>query len=547
MKESTGSWLLEFLLGGLFVAMSSAAHLDGPFANRSYTTFQRYAVAVAYYALGYLGVYYVLAMLASWFVESLHLDVRTVIGFLFDSPAWIALFSVLVMPRVPYLSAMDQHFREQAWYVGGIPTEATRLRNALRDANYVVKDRGATEIVYTALRRGLSLGTLGSFPDRTLHALYARASELKYLLDQCAQRPRFRAFFSDNARPLHDLTRRFDQLSFKTTRALDAISGLNVMMDSASGKADNWDSLSSLVESEVYAGTPTVLDPAVSTSRTLINNLRDDMRSFVDDSAMLLAQLTLYHRWTERGRVELLKEIGIEVQAAGQPRFRFLFPVFAAVLVVMLFSAIFLSGIGDQATLREMIGLTLMVPTLFVVALFCAVYPKQYFSFANIDVYGRLPYAFFFFAGVAAASISFVIGLAFRALIYQNGERALQSAIQKSPWLLISFTVAAVVAILIQDRPPSERLRAHRRWIDGLVMGISLGVASVAVQYLLPYTQRASPTESLGWSFGISALLGGFVGFFVPARFRSSYRAAERERAVPVGARHSAAAGGQHT
>jgi hypothetical protein len=546
MSASAQFWLLEFVLGGLFVAMSSAARFNGPFADRSYTTFQRYAVAVAYYALAYLGMYYVLAMGASGLVDKLGLDVYTIRGFLLGSPPWMALFTVLVIPRLPYLAAIDQRFREHVWYVGGIPIEATRLRNAIRDANYAVKDKGATEIVYTALRRGLSLGTLGAFPDRTLHALYTRAAELKYLVENCARQPRFHAFCSENARPLHDLTRRFDLLSFKTTRALDAIAGLNVMLDTASGKTDNWGSLSTLVENEVYAAKPTVLDPAVSTSRTLINNLRDDMRSYVDDSALLLARLTLYHCWTEHRRVALLQGIGVEVRAVAQPGFRALFPVFSAVLAVMLLSALFLNGEVNSMSLREAVGLTFMVPTFFVTAVFCAVYPKQYFSFANIDVYGRLPYAFFLSAGAAAASISFVIGLAFRALIYQDGERALASAVHKSPYLLIIFTVAAVVAFLIQDRPPSERPRTHRRqrWIDGLWMGLSLGIASAAVQSFMSHEQNL-PIDAglLAGPFVFAALIGGFIGIFVPARFRTSYRSDGRQRVVPVGAPQTRATG----
>jgi len=129
MKELTWSWLIELSLGGFFVLVSSAARLDSPFANRSYTTFQRYVIAFAYYALGYLGVYYMLATLASWCLHSL--NVGGVFEFLLASPPWLALLIVLIVPRFPYLSAIDRAFREHARYIGGIPFEAIRLRKEI--------------------------------------------------------------------------------------------------------------------------------------------------------------------------------------------------------------------------------------------------------------------------------------------------------------------------------------------------------------------------------------------------------------------------------
>jgi putative flippase GtrA len=534
LSSDDWQWVSSFLLGAAFVVAYCAARLEGPFADRSYTTFYRYSIATCYYAIGYLGAYYLIVATSSWALRTMVPDSARVLSSVMGTPAWVALLVVVASSRLPGLSTLDQMFRRHARHIGGIPMEAKRLRDAVRIAKRELGEDSSTEIHYSVLRRGLDLGNMRSVPDYTLHALFLHASELKHCLEKCQQEPRFARFFDDNARPLHDLSRRFDYLLFKSSRGLDAVGGLNELVDRTSGKSDNWDSLGSLVESEVYAGRSNVLDPAISTSRLLLNTLRDDMRFFIDDTAMLLARLTLYYGWTERSRVGLLKQIGVPVPPIAQPRYRLLFVVFAVVFVTMLLGTT-LFGTAGATTAREVAGLLLMVPTLFVAALFCAVYPKQYFAFANVSVFGRPPYLFFIFSGVAAATLAFVISLAFRTLMYQDGEYALRRALESSPWLLMSFTVAIVVAVLIQDARSFESAahQQRRRWRDALILTFALSTAGVVVQLLLPYTNPSYQPRP--WAVAISAVIGAFIGYFVPGRFRTVCT----QEVCPVPAVHS--------
>lgn len=522
MSSGEWQWVSSFVLGAVFVALYCAARFEGPAADRSYTTFCRYAIATGYYAVGYLGIYYVIVATSSWALRALVPEADGLFGYVLGTPAWVALIIVVLLSRFPWLSRFDQMFRQHARYIGGIPTEALRLRDAIHAAKFEIPPDSSTEIHYSLLRRGLDLGNMHSVPDHTLHALFLHAAALKHFLEQSVREPRFARFFNENARPLHDLTRRFDHLLFKSSRGIDAIGGLSDLVNRTSGKSDNWDSLGSLVETAVYADKPSVLDPAISTSRMLVNNLRDDMRFFIEDTAMFLARLTLYHRWTERGRVELLKHIGVPVEAVAQPRYWLLFVVFGVVFVVMFFGMTAFGTAGDR-TAREIALLLLMVPTLFVVALLCAIYPKQYFAFANVNVFGRPPYLFFAYAGIAAAVLAFTIGLAFRTLIYQDGEEALRRALESSPWLLISITVAVVVSMLVQDARTFENAarRQRRRWSDAAILAVALGVAAVVVQLLLPYTRSIADFQPRTWPILFSALIGGFIGYFVPCQFRT--------------------------
>lgn len=517
-QEFSAHWLLQFVLGGLFVILVTAARFQGPNADRSYTTFFRYSIATIYFVCGYLGIYYVIATSAAWLLHSWD---PLPFSDVFISPPWLALLLVAVVPRIPVLSRLDHTFRLHARAIGGIPNEALRLRDAMRHVRCVLPEAVSREIHYSVLRRGLDLGDMKSAPDSTVHSAFTQASEVKHVLDRCERQRRFTRFFSDNQRQLHDLARRYDALMFKSTRTVDAIGELNDLVDRTSGKLDNWESLGELVETEVYAGKAGVLDPAISTSRMLANNLREDMRLFIDDALLFIARLVLYYRWTEKGRIALLRQLGVIVPSSRTPKYRSLIAVFVLVLASMFFGTMIFGAAGKQ-TAREIAGVLFMVPTMFIVALFCAIYPKQYFSFANVSVYGRPPYLFYVAATLAAGVLAFLVGLTFRVFIYQNAVMAFDKALQNSPWLLVSMTVAGVMAMLVQDRPPIDPKAARRlRWRDAATLSIALGIASMVVQSILPYTQAFPSNRPIAWGIGISMLLGACIGYFVPARFRA--------------------------
>jgi hypothetical protein len=517
-QEFSPHWLLQFVLGALFVILVTAARFRGPNADRSYTTFFRYSIATTYFVCGYLGIYYVIATSAAWLLHGWN---PLPFSDAFVSPPWLALLLVAVVPRIPVFSRLDHTFRLHARAIGGIPNEAIRLRDAMRQVRCILPEAVSREIHYSVLRRGLDLGDMKSAPDSTVHSAFTQASEIKHLLDRCERRRRFTRFFSDNQRELHELARRYDILMFKSTRTVDAIGQLNDLVDRTSGNLDNWESLGELVETEVYAGKAGVLDPAISTSRMLANNLREDIRLFIDDALLFIARLVLYHRWTERRRIALLRRLGVIVPPAQVPRFGSLLAVFVLVLASMFFTTMIFGAAGKQ-TAREIAGVLFMVPTMFIVALFCAIYPKQYFSFANVNVYGRPPYLFYVAATLAAGVLAFLVGLTFRVFIYQDAVVAFDKALQNSPWLLISMTVAGVMAMLVQDRPARDVQAARRmRLRDAATLSIALGVASAVVQSILPYTQAFPSTRPVLWGIGISMLLGACIGYFVPARFRA--------------------------
>jgi putative Mn2+ efflux pump MntP len=503
---STWHFVGDFTLGAALLVIFSTARLSSPQTDRSYTTLFRFFIEAACYSTAYLGVYALLVGFASFAIADLS-----------DISGWTALL-ILLFSCIPPVSAWDRALRRHVHRMGGIPSEAMNLRDAILHAKCEIGD---TEVYYGVLRRGVDLGNMQSLPDHTLHGLLKHASELRYILEQCVQERRFNTFFTDNSRLAHDLKRRFDDLLFKTSRAFAALGELSGMVDRTSGIPDTWDSLGSVVQEEVYTGSTAVLDPAISASRVLLNSLRGEVSAYLSDTALLLARLTLYAGETERGRVALLQSIGIKAQKQVRPRYHVLLTSFGVVLVLLCIGTAMFGAAQSNDGNREVAGTILMVATIFISSQLCAIYPKQYFAFANVDAFGRLPYPFFVVAGLAAAVAAFVIGLAFRMLIYQDAGKALHIAGQRSPWLVVSFTLAVLMAALIQDTDDfaTPTARTVHRWRDALVLALGLTAAGVVVVLLLQHTDpQHAPSV---WAAGFVGLIGGTLGYMVPHRFRN--------------------------
>jgi hypothetical protein len=525
LNEFTPQVWLSFLLGAAFATIVAGARLRGPEADRSYTTFYRYSVATAYFSLGNLAVY-MLALCGLW--AAYQFEPGSPVDYLIQSPGWIAIFTAGVLPRLKPFTSLDNLFRSHARRIGGMPDEALVLRDAIVAAKRSLTERDRSEIHFELLRRGLDLGRQRQQPDNTLHAQFQHAAELKFLLEKCMHQRRNLAFARENARALQLLTRRFDHLMFRSSRSSEAIGQLHELADSVSGASGNWEALGALVENQAYGGsTSSALNPASSTSRMLVGNLRDDMRYFCNDAALLLARLTLYKRRTEGSRVRFLHQFGLQITPVARPHFRSLGAVFTVVFIAMWIAGVVRS---TSASPSEAMGLLVMIPTIFVTALLCAVYPKQYFAFANVDIYGRKPYWFYIAAGLAATVLAFVIGLVIRMIRLQDGEQALNNAIQNSPWLFVTFTLAFVMAILVQDTygTRDDKHDALRSWRDAIWVAAAMGAAMILAQSLLPLTR---PTYSPNyWMAALNMAIGAFIGYYVPKRFRNIYAMSANDR-----------------
>ena len=514
MNGAIPNWTPSFAFGAVFILFLAAARMRGHGADRSFTTFPRYLIASGLYAVWYLALY-AIALCVLWVLHE-NAPLR-LWDFLTQRPEWIALFTVAVLVYLPLLSHLDRLLRRQARKVGGMPDEMIRLRDAIGIAPRSIPREKLRELHFRMLRRGIDLGSHSSVPDQTLHSRFQQASELMCIIECCEQDSRFTAFMGDNAPNLQALTRSFDRVSFRSSRTFEAIGRLHKLANTSTGSS-GWETLGTMVETQIYCDSANELDPVTATNKMLIVNRRDELRYFIEDAATFLARLALASRRTYRGRIALMCDIGIQVKAEKQPRLGILVAVFGGLLVSILGVSAYLN---PDAPYRDIAFASFMVSTCFVVSLLCAVYPKQYFAFANSDIYGRRPWAFFAVAGLSALLLSFVISFMFR-LAKLRGDLALTitESWVKWPYLLLECALAVTVAVLIQDRLTSNgRRREHGRAFDAVVVALALaGATSIAHLVLTGFDWESRITP---FAVAFVAAIGAAIGFFVPNRFRT--------------------------
>ena len=513
MNASDLGWLPNLALGIVFVVFVSVARLRGHGADRSFTTFGRFCIAAICYCIFHLVLFFALLELA----DTVDTNAPTAaVHFLEANPAWLALVCVAMFAYLPPVSTLDRMVRSYARRIGGMPEEMYRLRDAISLAPRSITKEQFRELHFRLMRRGIDLGTRRGIPDQTLHSQLLQATELKCIIERCENDLRFSAFMRDNAPSLHELARSFDHAIFRMSRSAEAMGRLHTLANENTGQTGSWDALGAMVENQTYAEGGGGLDPVIATSKMLIANRRDDMRQFVDDASTLLARLTLALRRTERGRIRMLRSVGVKVTLVRRPRFSSLFGVFAVLVPGLVLSA-YLFGSG---TSQNSIRMACMVSISFVAALICAVYPKQYFPFANKNIYGHHPWMFYVAAGLAAGAISFAISLGFKLFTVEGVDTAFDKAVDSTPWQLLEVTLAVTVAVLIQDRFDAEgRRRIRGRWLDALVLAAAMTGAMVCVLAIFSFTRPDKPI--MWWAIGLMAVIGGFLGFYVPARFRS--------------------------
>jgi hypothetical protein len=519
-------WVPSFLLGAAFVIFVAGARLRGNGADRSFTTFTRYLVAVGCYAIWQFALYFCL-MCVVWFLDDRFANplLRT----LSAQPAWVALASVAVFVHLPFISGLDRILRRQARRIGGMPDEMYRLRDAIAAAPRNISKEMFKELHFRLLRRGIDLGNQRSVPDQSLHSMFVQVAELKCIVERCEQDSRFAGFMRDNAAALHALARSFDHVIFRSSRSSEAVSRLHELANANTGRSGSWESLGAMVENQTYSEGVNNLDPVIATSKMLIADRRGDMRGFVENAATLLARLALASRRTEIGRIKLLRGIGVKVIPAKRPKFQALFVVFAVVFLAMSGTIAALAAVGMMSFDSRSALWT--VPLYFVFGVACAVYPKQYFPFANVDVYGRQPWAFYLCAGLSAATLAFITGLIHKLLREEHVDVALSQAYGRSPWLLIPFAVAVSIAVLIQDRYDAfGQRKAPGPLFDCAVVTTALVIAMAASQFLLTLTRP--DYEPRFWTLVPMIVIGAFIGYYIPKRFRTEVR----ERRVPPAA-----------
>ena len=496
----------DLAVGTVTVLFYSANRFNTPSTNRSSTTAERYFLAVSLYCLSAVGAY--AALLYSphliAFLASGNEDELPPIAQQLSSPLVVALLMTVLLPKLPLLSAADQWIRKRLQDMAAIPQEVRRFSATLRKQSLVV-----SEEVRAAIREKLRdedfdekdvRFDLGPGPNR----LWTLLTTLFTGLEQWEADRRMQAYLQETGDGLEELRKRYRALApkaktcFKLLRESAAVADAGKARDAAELCAEDFSEQAT--------------------------KLHDDVLDFVSRGV-------LRTEFSDAARSHRLEALGFTVTIAAQPlTLNHVLSLFGVVGVLMVASSELLSYGGPRMSGVLLVRMA-MIAAFYSVAVACAVLPKQRWAFAKREPGQLRPVAFYFAAGAMALVITQVVSFAFNCVLERSLELGKQRFLLSYPWGLVTFTVAVVTAVLIDDVPDARCPRWLWRVLEGLVAAAAVTVAAYVAHGWLQELASASRQAVAGYhpqplAFKLcrSGAVGFVIGYLVPTWYRNPLR-----------------------
>ncbi len=569
-------WAYEFAAGAVIIALLLRSRFVDRFRETMMTTPPRFYLGLAVYLLGPLTLY---TCLASMLYSSEWFTFDDPAGRVLCSPLWIALLTVLLFAGFFQFREMEARIRRFAHRVAGIPDLALKLRDTLRSTPYNMSPDIAEAVRLILLRRGIELEEISDARHSVLQSRLVTATALLESIDQWAEQPRCRRFARAVKSERLRLREVVDRIAFRITsthRGLHDVAEVLARQKPAQESEETlWDTLDASAKQNIYTGERDLMTEVMSATHFVYDDLRDDLNSALDDIHLVIAQGALRYEFTNRQRRKRLEQLGFEafqlpiapmgvllyaylivlvgvfagsmltgstsagkvnqakaaVQAFGvdpnedQASIMALFEILPATLEVdekgILAAKSEYDRLyevhGDQGKMGRALKV-MMIATIQLVALLCAILPKYHFTWANESLTGRPPVPFILGVGPIAGALAIAVGFPFRALMAGGVDAAFDFYKTGFPWCLMAWATATCVAWLVQDHTWRNEPSPRRQQIkDGLCLLAAWEVAILCVRYLLAASGGRVPPPQILIS---GAIIGFVVGFIVPSAFR---------------------------
>jgi hypothetical protein len=499
--HTTPDWT-QILIGALFVVIFAAGRFNTPPTNRYSTTLLRFYLAASCYVLFEITLY-----LALIFTPAL-VEVPAFFAPLLSGPTAAPLAALLLfvlVPKIPPLAEADGWVLEHLQRMGAIPFEARRLAAELRRSRFTVPAQLREKVVTRLVSQGFSPGEVLFAESTALEHVWTKISALMIQIEEWEIDRRFVGFLARFAIERDGLRTRYDRLA----PTLQLLHG--VAPEGMEGKGDR-----------------------------LMLHVQNELQ---ERSAELLAAIYLFVSrgllqcgTTYAARAAELSRLGFDANTVAlKPKISLdqLIALFLAIEGTMMLGLVAFFQPGSLGYGRMLVQVT-MVSIMYTVAVLCAVYPKESWSFACKDGLVR-PAAFYVTAGLLATAASLAIRLVFQLAVYPAS--AWRHFKLYSPYSLCAFVAAVMVAWMLDDEP-TPRLSRHRlRWIESLVGGGMLLLSSVmALQWIQWLAQAHEELNKIlleqpvmpAVAIGLPTVIGFGIAFLIP----TWYRDAARERGL---------------
>lgn len=515
---------LESLVGAAFVVFYAFDRFGKPPAepggravtchSRATTTAAAYYSAVVLYCGAGLAVYTALLLYPSVLdkLERLAPDlVELVPEVLRQSPAVVlALLLTVLLPKVPVLAAVDEFMRRRLQHMAAIPHEVRRLAAELRRAPFRVPDEAEQrEIVAALVAEGFDAADLRFDGGTSPQTLWTRLATLVRRLDAWDADPHLQEYFLSCPGELAALRERYEEILPKARRCFQLSREL----------------------------APDVPDQRAATA---LAAYRDDVTNQVE--ALLKAlydavgRAVLLCDLTHQRRARRLQGLGFDVtvEPIRHISLNSLMLLFTAGSV--LFTLIFLVAPQTRPgeTAVDVLLRSVMIASIYCVALWCAVTPKSRWSLARRHPGSERPWAAYLASAVAAAAAGIAVSFLTKLLSLGSVVTAWDRTLESAPWAVMTFAVAYAVAALADNEPDelaSLGLGERRLWlVEAVAMVAAMVPVALFVHYLLHHTMPLDRIRPLWLVLTTTVVVAFAIGALVPSWYRDSPRTMRNPR-----------------
>lgn len=502
---------IEYSIGAVFVLTSASQRFNTPPRIRSYTTVPRYVTAWLCY----------LALELTLYLGLVSLIVRVMQGSdatgLAAGPIalLVAVPLTLLLPHVPILPTVDAWVCKRLHKMAAIPFEARQLATRLRKSALSFSPGLQAEIKTRMAGQGFDSAEITFDEGPGLDQVWTEITGLMIHLEGWKENRKFEGFMTRYTLDFKDLKHRFGQLEPR----IRLIHEIGLPEPAATG-----DRFAALVRTE-----------AIEQGAELLNRIYE----FI--SRGLLQACATY-----AARISELKRLGFDSRDVG-PRERVsldqLIALFLAINGAMLAGTMILTPLGGiDAQYWQSLSLGTMLSIMYTVAVLCAVYPKERWSFARRKG-GSRPTASYGVAGVLAVAASLVIRLVFLLLTFHSWPEAWLRFCRFYPISLCAFVAAFMVAWMIDDETTSRLPRNRLRLLEGGLGSAAMLLGSSAALEWIESMTAALSLSSRMLMLGQSTVIGFAIAYLIPTWYRETAREVRHtaEPELPGGAAAQAA------
>ncbi|MDH5574699.1 MAG: hypothetical protein OEY80_04385 [Nitrospirota bacterium] len=481
---------VELLFGEVLVLMQSATQFNTPATNRSSTTACRYYMAIGMYLFIMTVGYYLLATMPQLLsftavggTESISEDMKNL-----SPPLLAALFMTLLLPRLPILSGMEKWFRSQLQEIADIPGEVRRLTAELRQAEYDMPLADQKRVRAILRQQGMGEQDVVVTPSPTPQYLWCKLSALISHLDEWERDKKFTGFLHSFADEWTRIREQYAGLANKARACFDLQRGTRE-------KDQDPQARQAIQECQRYF---------VEHSEAVLRDL-----------LVLISRGILHAHVTQTGRNKELKRLGYRnIHRLLNPMITLNQMVYVFLMISVIFGiGLPLLGRGHQSA-QMPLQVIIMVATLYSASIFCVLYTKSKWTWAQVDAYGQRPWMYYLLVGGLAAVLGGIISLTFRVILF-DWDMAIEKFLETRPWLLLEFATAAGTAFhLDNNKIWSPAIRGQQRWIESVSQALVTMAAAVVVHGLL------TTPPPLYRVLILTGVIGALIGGMIPQWYR---------------------------